>query len=73
MKMGINRTFLKAFQSLYDATQSAVKLGNNLTDIFPVQYGVKQGCKMSPTLYSVYVNDLADDIRSLNAGVDIGD
>ncbi|CAC5396918.1 unnamed protein product [Mytilus coruscus] len=33
MKIGSNGTFLKAIQSLYDATQSAVKLGNNLTDI----------------------------------------
>ncbi|CAC5389157.1 unnamed protein product [Mytilus coruscus] len=72
MKIGINGV-LRAIQSLYDATQSAAKLGNNFTDIFPVQYGMNQGCQMSPTLYSIYVNDLADDIRSLNAGVDIGD
>jgi hypothetical protein len=42
-----------------------------MTDIFPVKYGVKQGCKMSPTLYSVCINDLADDIRALNAGVEL--
>jgi len=42
-----------------------------MTDIFPVKYGVKQGCKMSPTLYSVYINDLADDIRALSAGVEL--
>ena len=36
-----------------------------------MNFGVKQGCKISPTLFSVYVNDLADDIRALSAGVNI--
>ena len=28
---------------------------------------------MSPSLFSIYVNDLAEDIRALNIGVDIDD
>ena len=73
MSIGISGIFLKAIQSLYDATKSAVKLGHYLTDTFPVNFGVKQGCKMSPSLFSIYVNDLAEDIRALNIGVDIDD
>ena len=42
-----------------------------MTDMFPVQFGVQQGCKLSPTLYLIYIYDLADDIRALNAGVDV--
>ena len=71
LQIGIKGTFLDAMKSLYDATQGAVKLGHYMTDIFPVKYGVKQWCKMSPTLYSVYINDLADDIRALIAGVEL--
>ncbi|CAG2187121.1 unnamed protein product [Mytilus edulis] len=52
---------------------SAVKLGHYMTDIFPVNFGVKQGCKMSPSLFSSYANGLAEDIRALNIGVDIDD
>ena len=55
MRLGITGPFIDALKSLYDATQSSVKLGNYMTDMFPVKYGVKQGCKMSPTLYSVYI------------------
>ena len=73
MKIGVTGPFLDATKSLYDTTQSAVKLGNYMTDLFPVRFGVKQGCKMSPTLFSVYINDLVDEINTLNDGIDISD
>ena len=73
MRLGITGPFIDALKLLYDATQSSIKLGNYMTDMFPVQYGVKQGCKMSPTLYSVYINDLAEDINALGAGINIDD
>ncbi|KAK3107434.1 hypothetical protein FSP39_014542 [Pinctada imbricata] len=73
MKIGIDGSFLNAVQSLYDVTQSAVKLGNVMTDFFPVNFGVKQGCKISPTLFSVYVNDLVSEINAHKFGIDIDD
>ena len=44
-----------------------------LTDTFRVQRGVKQGCLISPTLFSVYINDLADDLKSANLGVNVNE
>ena len=73
MKIGVTDPFLDATKSLYDTTQSAVKLGNYITDLFPVRFVVKQGCKMSSRLFSVYINDLIDEINTLNDGVDIND
>ena len=34
---------------------------------------MKQGCILSPTLFSVYINDLTERINSLNCGVNIDD
>ncbi|XP_071136614.1 uncharacterized protein [Mytilus edulis] len=71
MALGINGKFLKGLQSLYVDVRYAVKINGYMTDMFNVNLGVKQGCKLSPTLFSVYVNDLADEINSLNLGIPI--
>ena len=33
--------------------------------------GVIQGDSLSPTLFALFINGLADDIKSLNKGIDI--
>jgi hypothetical protein len=50
-----------------------VRNNNDLTPWFNVEAGVKQGCILFSTLFSVYINDLADRINSLNCGVPFGD
>ena len=34
---------------------------------------VKQGCRMSLTLFSVYINDLAQEIKNLSCGATLDD
>ncbi|KAK3096021.1 hypothetical protein FSP39_022028 [Pinctada imbricata] len=72
-RIGVQDPFLEAVKSMYETTRSAVKLGHNMTDFFNVKNGVKQGCRLSPTIFSIYINDLAEEIRALNDGIDIGD
>lgn len=71
MVLGINGKFLKGLQSLYVDVRYAVKINGYMTDMFDVSLGVKQGCKLSPTLFSIYINDLADEINSLDVGLPI--
>ncbi len=42
-----------------------------MTEKFDVELGVKQGCVLSPTLFSIFVNDLASEIKDLRVGIDI--
>ena len=36
---------------------------------FEIQNGVKQGCILSPTLFSMFINDLVEDINTAGLGV----
>jgi len=37
---------------LYDGTESAVRCGDAIFDLFPVVTGARQGCILTPTLFS---------------------
>ena len=69
---GVNGKFYKSVQSLYRAPVACVKINDACTDWFPTPLGVKQGDNLSPTLFAVYINDLAQSIKALNCGVQYG-
>ena len=41
---------------LYSATESAVRCGRIISDLFPVVTGVCQGCVLTPTIFSTYMD-----------------
>ena len=62
----------KSIQNLYLNTEACVKINNILTEWFLVNCGVRQGDNLSPTLFSLFINDLANAIKSLNVGIKVG-
>ena len=47
---------LKAVQSFYVASRACVRVGNDVSEWFLVNVGLRQGCVMSPWLFNVYMD-----------------
>lgn len=46
-------------KSMYLGNKCAVKIGDKQTEFFTQRRGVRQGCNLSPTLFNIYINELA--------------
>ena len=52
---GVRENLMKAVQSPYVESRACVRVGNDMSEWFPVNVGLRQGCVMSPWLFSVYM------------------
>ena len=52
--------YLNILQDMYAKAEFSVKLQEGRTPYFDTSVGLKQGCILSPILFSLYINDLVD-------------
>ena len=71
LSVGINGKIYEAIKQLYRQTTSCIKLNSSTTEWFDVKSGVRQGDSLSPTLFNIYINDLVNELNSLNIGINI--
>ena len=50
---GVPPKLINLMSGLYSGTESAVRCGGTISDLFPVVTGVHQGCVLAPTLFSI--------------------
>ena len=62
-KEGIRGKFFCALKVMYESLVSCVRVNNEFSDMFDCPVGVRQGCVMSPTLFSLFINQLANHIN----------
>jgi hypothetical protein len=62
-----------AIKALYNGNKACVKVNDYLTEWFDCRIGVRQGDTLSPTLFSIFINDLAKDINVLDNGLKFGE
>ena len=66
--MGITGRVIK---NMYAITRSAVLLEGEKSKQFHIGQGVAQGCSMSPILFSIFINQLLDEVEKAGFGMTI--
>ena len=61
--------FLVMLQAFYLENSVEVKIGDKRSDHFPVSTGLRQGCVLSPLLFSLYINGLVVELKRRRCGV----
>ena len=68
---GIRGKIWRVIRNMYAKTRNCVIVGEEKTDFFDVDIGVRQGCVLSPILFSIYINGLAKEIENTGIGINI--
>ena len=71
--IGLKDKLFATIKGLYDKVICSVRVNGFSTDWFAVKCGLKQGCPLSPVLFSFFINDLALKMRSRGKGVACGE
>ena len=65
----INGKLMRVIYNIYENAKACVKLNNVISNSFPCNIGVRQGDKISPLLFSLFINDFKDFISTKYNGL----
>lgn len=60
----LHGNMIKLLQNIYSTVKARVKSTNGLSNTFNCNTGVRQGCVLSPWLFAMYINELANEMES---------
>ncbi len=69
LEYNIDGKIYNCIKALYNHPLSSVKLNNYVTDWLSTESGVRQGDSLSPTLFAIFINDLANELKELDMGI----
>ena len=55
---------IRILKSMYSTIKACVRCSSSCTEYFDCLQGLKQGCLLSPTLFSLFIKELAHDMTS---------
>ena len=61
---GLKGTLMKVIKSMYEGVKTCVRVNGDYTDFFNCDEGLKQGCLLSPILFSMFVNEFTKIIET---------
>ncbi len=70
---GFGEHFVSMIKTLYHSPAASVITGNIISPSFPLQWGTRQGCPLSPLLFCLSLEPLAQAIRKSEVSIKIYD
>ena len=55
----------RVVRNLYQEVGSCVRLGEERTEWFDLEVGLRQGCILSPILFSIFIDGLAEEVKKV--------
>lgn len=63
-RFGCPPTFIKVLRNFHDGMSARISAGGECSDPFTVGHGVKQGCVLAPTLFTIFLTAILNSIPS---------
>lgn len=63
-KFGLNSNFINVIKHLYTDSIASVNTNGLMSEGFPARRGCRQGCPLSPLLFTLFIEPLAESIRT---------
>jgi len=71
--VGVRGKMWRVIRGLYRKVKSSIKVNDECTEWFDIDVGVRQGSVLSPVLFSLFINGMAEEVKKLGLGVSYGD
>ena len=69
--LGVKGRLFNSILAMYTHFDICVSNGSNMSEFFNCNKGVRQGCGLSPTLFILYIDILAEMIKENNDGIQL--